>query len=130
MKAITYSRYGAARDVLKLGDHPAMTPGPGEVAVALKYSGVNPSDVKRRASARPGVEEPTFDAVCPHSDGSGVIEAVGEGVSTDRIGERVWIWNGHWQRSWGTAAEKITLAQAQAVRLPEGVSMETGASSL
>jgi NADPH2:quinone reductase len=49
-------------------------------------------------------------------------------VDATRIGQRVWIWNGHWQRTWGTCAEKITLPEAQAVPLPEAVSLETGAS--
>ena len=127
MRAVTYGKYGPARDVLELGEHPKVAPQAGEVRVALTFSAVNPSDVKRRASARPGIEESPFERVCPHSDGAGVIEAVGNGVDPARVGERVWIWNGHWQRSWGTAAEKITLDAAQAVPLPEGVSFETGA---
>lgn len=127
MRAVTYGRYGPARDVLELGEHPEVAPQAGEVRVALTFSAVNPSDVKRRASARPGIEEPPFDSVCPHSDGAGVIEEVGDGVDPTRVGERVWVWNGHWQRNWGTAAEKITLDAAQAVPLPEGVSFETGA---
>jgi NADPH:quinone reductase-like Zn-dependent oxidoreductase len=63
----------------------------------------------------------------PHSDGAGVIEAVGEGVDRARVGERVWIWNGQWKRPFGTAAEYIALPAAQAVRLPEGVSFAEGA---
>lgn len=127
MRAITYERYGPAQEVLELGEHPVVAPGAGEVRVSLAFSGVNPSDVKRRASARPGIDEPAFEKQCPHSDGAGVIEAVGEGVDPARVGERVWIWNGHWQRTWGTAAEKITLPSVQAVPLPDNVSFETGA---
>lgn len=66
--------------------------------------------------------------ICARTDGAGTIEAVGDGVDPARVGERVWIWNGHWNRSWGTAAERITLPQEQAVRLPDSVSLETGAS--
>ena len=55
----------------------------------------------------------------PHSDGAGIIDAVGTGVPPARLGERVWIWNGQWQRPLGTAAEYIVLPEAQAVTLPD-----------
>ena len=113
MRATWYSKNGEARDVLTVGDLPTPVPAAGEVRVKLATSGVNPSDVKSR-SARPlGGER-----IVPHSDGAGVIDAVGEGVSPQRIGERVWVWNGQWQRSMGTAAEFIVLPEAQAVLLP------------
>ncbi|MBO6895334.1 MAG: NADPH:quinone reductase [Roseibium sp.] len=127
MRAITYGRFGPARDVLKLEDVPTPTPLPGEVLVRLQVSGVNPSDNRARAGGRPGVTEPPFPKIIPHSDGSGIVEAVGEGVSSTRIGERVWIWNGQWQRAFGTAAEYIALPQEQAVALPDDVSFEEGA---
>ena len=113
MKAAWYERNGAARDVLVVGTLPDPHPGPGEVRVRLAASGVNPSDVKSRAG-RPLVGP----RVVPHSDGAGVIDAVGEGVSPGRVGERVWVWNGQWQRPLGTAAECIVLPETQAVRLP------------
>jgi len=113
MRATWYSKNGEARDVLTVGELPTPTPASGEVRVKLVTSGVNPSDVKSR-SARPLVGE----RIVPHSDGAGVIDAVGEGVSSRRIGERVWIWNGQWQRSMGTAAEFIVLPEVQAVMLP------------
>jgi len=56
-----------------------------------------------------------------------VIEAVGAGVPSSRIGERVWIWNGQWGRAMGTAAEYIALPSAQAVHLPEQVDFAAGA---
>jgi len=128
MQAITYDRFGAARDVLTLSDIPSPAPGAGEVRVTLAYSGVNPSDVKSRAGTRPGVTKPAFPLIVPHSDGAGEIVAVGTGVDSARIGQKVWIWNGQWQRSHGTAAQEITLPAAQAVPLPDGTSLETGAT--
>lgn len=127
MHGITYSAFGPAADVLTLSDIPTPTPGPGEVLVRLAFSGVNPSDVKARAGTRPGVTKPAFDHIVPHSDGAGVIEAVGAGVAADRVGHRVWIWNGQWQRPFGTAATHICLPADQAVALPDSVSLETGA---
>ncbi|WP_294612852.1 NADPH:quinone reductase [uncultured Roseovarius sp.] len=128
MRAISYSAFGKASDVLELIEIDTPSPGPGEVLVRLHVSGVNPSDAKARAGARPGVTKPAFDRIIPHSDGAGVIEAVGEGIARARIGQRVWIWNGQWQRSHGTAAEYIALPEPQAVPLPEDVSMEIGAT--
>lgn len=127
MHAITYSAFGPASDVLKLQEVTTPEPGKGEVRVRLVYSGVNPSDVKARAGTRPGVTKPPFDLIVPHSDGAGVIETVGAGVATDRVGTRVWIWNGQWQRPFGTAATHICLPSDQAVPLPDDVSFETGA---
>ncbi len=122
MKAAWYERNGPADSVLILGDKPTPEPVAGEVLVKLATSGVNPSDVKSRAG-RPLVG----DFVIPHSDGAGEIEAVGEGVDKTRIGERVWIWNGQWQRSMGTAAEYICLPQAQAVRLDQSIEFSAAA---
>ncbi len=127
MQAVTYSRFGPAADVLTLHEVDCPAAGPGEVTVDLAFSGVNPSDVKKRAGAGAGAETPAFPMIVPHSDGSGVITAVGAGVPDSRIGQRVWVWNGQWQRALGTAATRITLPADQAVPLPDGVSFETGA---
>lgn len=127
MRAISYTIFGPPHEVLEWGEVDTPTPGPGEVLVRLSHSGVNPSDAKARAGARPGVTKPAFPRIIPHSDGAGIIEAVGESVDSARIGERVWIWNGQWQRAFGTAAEYIALPADQAVPLPDGVSAETGA---
>jgi NADPH2:quinone reductase len=68
----------------------------------------------------------TLPLIIPHSDGAGDIDAVGSGVA-DRVGERVWIWNGQWNRPYGTAAEYIVLPAAQAVYLPDHVDYAAGA---
>jgi NADPH2:quinone reductase len=122
MRAAWYERNGEARDVLVVGELPTPEPGLGEVRVRLHTSGVNPSDVKSRRG-RPLVGA----RVIPHSDGAGVIDAVGPDVPNARIGERVWTWNAQWGRPFGTAAEFVTLPSAQAVRLPDGVDFAAGA---
>ncbi|SFS22026.1 NADPH:quinone reductase [Yoonia litorea] len=127
MRAVTYDQFGPAKDVLQLENIPTPDPKAGEVLVALKTSAVNPSDVRARAGGRPGVTKPPFPKIIPHSDGAGIIEAVGEGVDPSRIGERVWIWNGQWQRPFGTAAEYIALPSDQAVRLGDNLSFDEGA---
>lgn len=126
MRALCYDRFGPADDVLEIRDLPTPTPGPGEVLVRVHASGINPSDVKLRAGARPGAVM-AYPTIVPHSDGAGVIEAVGEGVDPARIGARVWIWNAQWQRQFGTGAEHITIASAQASDLPEAASFADGA---
>lgn len=127
MRAITYTGFGPAAQVLTLEDLPTPNPAAGEVLVRLATSGVNPSDIRARAGGRPGVTKPPFPKIIPHSDGAGVIEAVGEGIDAARVGERVWIWNGQWQRPFGTAAEFIALPSAQAVELPDNTSFTQGA---
>ena len=122
MLAAWYEKNGAACDVLHVGELPCPEPASGEVRIKLYASGVNPSDVKtRKARALAGPK------VIPHSDGAGVIDAVGEGVDTARIGKRVWTWNAQWQRAFGTAAQAIVLPSEQAVQLPDNCSFEVGA---
>jgi NADPH2:quinone reductase len=124
MRAAYYEINGAAREVLQLADMETPQPAWGEVRVRLRTSGINPSDVKSRAGTTRRI---AFPRVIPHSDGAGEIDLVGAGVPTSRLGERVWIWNAQWRRAFGTAAESIVLPAAQAVPLPENISMEAGA---
>ncbi|WP_120500869.1 NADPH:quinone reductase [Roseovarius sp. EL26] len=128
MRAMLYSRFGSASDVLETATVDTPTPAAGEVLVRLAYSGVNPSDAKARAGTRPGVIKPVFDQIIPHSDGAGVIDAVGAGIASSRIGQRVWIYNGQWQRAFGTAADYIALPADQAVPLADDISLEVGAT--
>jgi NADPH:quinone reductase len=123
MRAAWYERTGAARDVLVVSEMPAIEPGPGEVRIALKTSGVNPSDVKARGGSRPMLAS----RIIPQSDGAGVIDRVGTGVPTERIGSRVWVWNGQWKRPLGTCAQAITLPAEQAVAMPEPLKFEEAA---
>ncbi|MGG5810850.1 NADPH:quinone reductase [Falsiroseomonas sp. CW058] len=123
MRAAWYERTGPAGEVIAVGEMPTPAPAAGEVLVRLAASGVNPSDWKARGGSRP-MPAPR---VIPHSDGAGVIEAVGAGIDRARIGQRVWVWNGQWKRAFGTAAEFIAVPSAQAVRLPDGTGFEAGA---
>jgi NADPH2:quinone reductase len=125
MRAAFYETLGPAGDVLKVGDLPKPEVQAGEVLVRVHASGVNPSDVKMRLGTSSAANE--FPRIIPHSDGAGIIEAVGAGVPGSRIGERVWIWNARWKRAFGTAAEYVALPAVQAVQLPDNVDFEAGA---
>ena len=125
MKAAYYERVGPAREVLEIAELPDPDPGAGEVRVRMHWSGVNPSDVKSRIGLR--TKAIPFPRVIPHSDGMGVVDAVGAGVPSERIGERVWLWNAAWGRPHGTASELVCVPNQQAVPLPDGVSGEAGA---
>ena len=124
MKAVWYEQIGAADDVLTHGNIDDPEVSDGEALVRIRTSGVNPSDVKTRAGARGELQ---FPRIIPHSDGAGNIEAVGNGVDKNRIGERVWLWNGAFDRAFGTCAEYISLPANQAVEMPENSTFEAGA---
>ena len=125
MKAIYFEQTGDAGDVLIYGERDIAEPGKAEVLVKLHTSAVNPSDVKKRAGLQaPGLEH---GYVIPHSDGAGVIEAVGKGVCPERVGERVWVYQAQFQRHLGTAAEYVVVPARRAGVLPEPASFEAGA---
>lgn len=125
MKAVWFEQFGSAKDTLILGEQPVPEPKAGEVLVKLKTTGVNPSDVKKRAGSFPNLLDEGH--VIPHSDGAGIIEAVGPGVSETRIGERVWVYQAQYGRRLGTAAEYVALDEKLAVPLPDNASFEVGA---
>lgn len=125
MRAAWYERPGPARDVPVIGEVETPTPGPREVRVRVHASGINPGDVKKRDDFFGlGMACPK---VIPHSDGAGVIDAVGAGVPANRIGERVWVFNAQSYRPFGTAAEFTVVPAERAVRLPDAIDFAAGA---
>jgi NADPH:quinone reductase len=123
MLAGWYEKHGPARAVLQVGEQPDPVPVKGEVRVRLRASAVSPSDVKARGGSRPVI--PPW--VIPNSDGAGEVDRVGPGVSKSRLRQRVWVYNGQWQRPFGTSAQYIVLPAAQAIPLPRKVSFAQGA---
>jgi NADPH:quinone reductase len=126
MQAAWYERQGAAQEVIQYGKISIPQPNAGEVKVKIFASGVNPSDTKVR-SGWGGIPQ-SFPRIIPHQDGAGVIESVGEGVSRERIGERVWLYEAQQGRPLGTAAEYAVLPSQQAIKLPDNISFVQGAS--
>ena len=126
MKAVWYERAGAAPTVLTVGEMPTPDAGPGEVRIRLQASGVNPADVGRRSGNYRAME---FPRVIPNSDGAGIVDQIGEGVTRFAVGDRVWLFNGQRNgRAFGTAAEYITLADYLVTPLPQDVSFAAGAT--
>jgi len=125
MRAAWFEEFGAAKDVLQVGELDTPEPGPGEVLVRMATSAVNPSDVKKRAGSFPNLLDDGL--VIPNSDGAGVIEAVGDGVSAGRVGDRVWVYQAQYARRFGTAAEYVAIDASRAPLLPEAAGFEVGA---
>src|SRR3954453_14207623 len=125
MLAAWYERPGPATQVLEVGEMAEPEPSQGEVRVRITLSGLNPGDTKKRGDWV-GYGMP-FPRIVPHSDGSGVIDAVGQGVDRSRIGQRVWVYGAQSYRPFGTAAQLTVVPGEQAVRLPDEVSDEIGA---
>ncbi len=125
MHAAWFESFGAPDQVLQLGELDTPTAGDGEVLVRMHTSGVNPSDVKKRAGSFPNLLDAGL--VIPNSDGAGIIAAVGPGIDNNRVGERVWVYQAQYGRRFGTAAEYLTIDATRAAQLPDNVGFDVGA---
>ena len=126
MRAAWYDRFGAAREVIQVGEYDTPLPNEDEVRVHLRASGINSSDIYRRKGG--GGYELGFPLIIPHMDGAGIIDVVGKGVPASRLGERVWVYEAQYKRQFGTAAEYCTVPSRLAVTLPATIDFDTGAS--
>lgn len=123
MQAAYYEQAGDPQ-VIQVGECPDPQPQPGQVRVRLATHGVNPTDCKRRSGFRGQLP---FPRVIPGFDGAGVIDAVGSGVAPQRLGERVWVWEGAHRKWDGTAAQMVCVPSTRAMPLPDDWSFEWGA---
>ena len=85
MKAIVVHEFGGP-EVLKLEDVPTPRPAAGQVLVRIRAAGVNPYDTYMRNGTY-AVKPPL--PYTPGSDAAGDVEAIGEGVSKVKRGDRV-----------------------------------------
>jgi NADPH:quinone reductase-like Zn-dependent oxidoreductase len=83
MKAVRFSRFGGP-EVLEIVDLPDPHPGPGQVRIAVRAAGVNPSDWKKRQGLMDGDLPQTMGY-----EAAGVVDEVGEGVADVAVGDRV-----------------------------------------
>ena len=119
MKAIRVHEFGDP-NVMKLEDVPDPTPKAGEVVVKLAAIGVNPVDAYIRA----GTYGPRPFPFTPGTDAAGTVEAVGEGVTGVKPGDRVYVAGA----ISGTYAEKALCQAAQVQPLPDHITFAQGAA--
>ena len=106
-------------EVLKHVARAPRLPGPGQALVRQTASGLNFIDTYHRTGLYP-VKLPFV----PGSEGAGVVEAIGEGVTNIAVGDRVAYLGA------GTYSTHYTGAAASMVKLPDGVSEEDAAAVL
>ena len=108
-------------EVLDIVDLPRPSPGPGQVLVRNEAIGLNFVDTYMRSGLYP-VNLPTVLG----SEGAGVIEAVGTGVSALKPGDRV----GYGVGGVGAYAEFHAIPADRAAKLPDGISTRTAAAAM
>jgi NADPH2:quinone reductase len=125
VRAVTYSRFGDS-SVLDVVEQPVREPGEGEVRIRVCVSGVNPTDWKSRSGTYGSAPaEPTV----PNHDGAGVVDKLGAGVGSFRVGDRVWVTlAGDGRPSSGTAQEYTVVPAERIFPLPGAADFERGAS--
>jgi NADPH:quinone reductase-like Zn-dependent oxidoreductase len=90
-KAVRFDEYGGV-DVLQILDIEITDPAPGEVQVAVRAAGINPSE----GAIRSGAVKAIFPAAFPSGEGSdlaGVVRAVGKGVDGILVNDEVLGWS-------------------------------------
>jgi NADPH2:quinone reductase len=121
MRAIVAAEHGGS-EVLKIGERPAPTAGPGQLVVDVAAAGINYRDVYER-EGRPAYAGPT--PFVPGVEGAGVVTEVGPGVSDVAAGDRV-----AWVSAPGSYAEQVVVAADRAVPVPPGVDLQIAAAAL
>ena len=119
MRAIRFETTGRP-EVLQLVEIEAPRPGPGQVLVRHEAIGINFIDTYHRTGLYP-VKLPCT----PGGEAAGVVEAVGDGVTRLKVGDRV-----AYSSGFGAYAEANVVRADRAVKIPEGVDSRTAAASL
>ena len=119
MKAIVVHEFGGP-EVLKIEDVPAPHPQAGQVLVRIRAAGVNPYDTYMRNGLY-AIKPPL--PYTPGSDAAGEVEAIGEGVTRPKRGDRVYVA----RTVSGAYAEYALTLQTQVHSLPAKISYAQGA---
>jgi NADPH2:quinone reductase len=119
-RAIRVHEHGGP-EVLRLEEIPTPQPGPGEIRVRHTAIGVNFIDTYFRT----GLYKPPGLPFTPGNEGAGVVEAVGDGVTEVRVGERV-----AYAATLGSYADERLLPAKAVVRIPDGVDDDTAAAMM
>ncbi len=121
MRSVHQDTFGPPADVLKLGDYPLPQPGPGQVRVKLVMSPIHNHDLMTIAG-RYGYKPPM--PYVPGTEALGVVEALGEGVTNLKVGQRV---AGGASSAW---AEYYLVEAARAVPVPDSIGDETASQMI
>ncbi|MCS7003403.1 MAG: alcohol dehydrogenase catalytic domain-containing protein, partial [Dehalococcoidia bacterium] len=111
MQAVYVREFGDI-DAMELVDLPDPVPGPGEVLVRVRASGVNFAETRMRAGTYGGQVAPFVMGM----ESAGVVEAIGDGVSGFTIGQRVF------GRARGSHAQKVVFDARHLMPLPDTLS--------
>lgn len=125
MRAIVMTMFGGP-DVLRLREIPEPEPGPGEVRVRLYAAGVNPAETYIRTGGY-AFFKPDLPST-PGFDGAGVVDKAGEGVTSCKAGDRVFVSALMARRNTGTYAEKVVCDAGAVHALPDAASFGQGAA--
>ncbi|KAK6356536.1 NADPH:quinone reductase, variant 2 [Orbilia javanica] len=117
-KAVQISRIGGT-EVLEINQIPIPKPQPGQILVKAAYAGVNFIDTYFRSGLYPVPLPFTLG-----SEGSGTVEAVGEGVTKYKPGEQV-VYYGS-----GSYTEYLNVPEKAISHVPEGLKLEDAAAIL
>jgi NADPH2:quinone reductase len=124
VKAILVHEFGGP-DKLTLHEVPDPEPGPGQIRVRLHACGVNPYDTYQLTGNY--MLKPALPYT-PGADGAGVVDRLGDGVTSHAVGDRVYICGTATNRSYGAYAEYAVCEPGQARHLPERLSFAQGAA--
>lgn len=107
---------------LRLAEAPDPVPGPGEVALRMRFAALNPADAFLAKAMYPA--KPPLPHVLGR-DGVGDVLSVGAGVEHVSVGQTVGILRCHaGVDTWGTLAEKTNVPAASVAPVPAGWSVE------
>jgi len=123
MQAILVRAFGGP-EVLKLEEVPDSAPGPGHVLVRVHAAGVNPFDTYMRTGTY--ATKPSLPYT-PGADGAGVVEAIGQGVTSLDVGARVFFGGTATHKAYGAYAQMVLCEPQQLHPLPERLSFSQGA---
>ncbi|MBN9339968.1 MAG: quinone oxidoreductase, partial [Comamonadaceae bacterium] len=108
-------------EVLELADLPVGEPGPGQVRIRHRAIGLNFIDVYHRTGLYPLSLPATIGM-----EGAGVVEAVGEGVTHLRVGDRA----AYAANPPGSYSEARVMPAQGVCKLPDAIGFETGAAMM
>lgn len=126
MKAIVFEAFGGAEN-LQLKEVPTPKPAPGEVLIHIAYTAVNPVDWKIRLGLLEKKVPHEFPII-PGWDASGTIAALGQGVTSFKVGDEVFAYCRKPTVKWGTYAEYVTVPADTVAFKPKNLSFSQAAA--